>query len=136
MDISFQKLWFNIKLMLQLFQDMKKLCVFHIIFKLLIDVQQNVCSVPILVGGKNYKLKWAFVQIFLADRYIRYIHRKQLRVLWLKSIPRVEKIRKTFMLIIEKKFFFPGFIEIWNFCEYLIFVHFLHNLSPHSREFC
>ena len=67
--------------MLQFFQDMKKLCAFHIIFKLLIDVQQNVCSVPILVGGKNYKLKWAFVQIVLADRYIRYIHRKQLRVL-------------------------------------------------------
>ena len=72
---------------------------------------QNYCSDP-TCGGRNYILKWVFfffVQWILADRYIR---RREMWVVSLKSWSSVEfKSKKIFLNFV----FFRGVIEDWSF---------------------
>ena len=79
-----------------------------------------------LVGGRNYILKWVFfVPWILADRYI---HRREMCVVSLKSSSSVEfEIKKIFLNFV----FFRGVIEnssfMWTLDIWFTFVHFYHN---------
>ena len=60
------------------------------------DLQIRLVSVPTLLMGRNYILKWVFfVQTIFADRYI---HRRELRLVSLESWSSVEYgIKKIFV---------------------------------------
>ena len=93
---------------------------------------KNYCSDP-TCGGRNYILKWFFVQTILAERYI---NRREMWVVSLKSSFSVNFGIKEILFWIS--FFFRGVIEVWSFLwtrdVWQDFVHFLFKLRFFSTK--
>ena len=85
----------------------------------LLEFLENIVPIPLVGGGRNYILKWVFfVQSILADRYI---HRREMWVVSLKSWSSIEfKIKKIFLIF----FFFQELSRIEVLCEHGTFDHF------------
>ena len=93
-----------------------------------------VVSTPLEVGGTIYSNGFFFVQTIFADRYI---HRRELRLVSLKSSSSIENgIKKIFFCIV----FLQGVIEVWTSeksrVDSVVFIHIFRNFCLNFNQFC